>query len=117
MPLDSLRRFVGRLNALKRRRPPTSQQWFADHSNLEQLRAVLTDPVFVAACQHVLSAKRLDDRVIALPQPTIALMAAYTAGHADFLKDLERLATAPAERAPEPEPFSHIDAEYLNPEN
>lgn len=103
--------FLERLFANRRQKAPTREQWFSQVANLERLREILTDPVFVAASNHLLDARRTGESILRANSEQIVLAAAFTAGHASFLTDLERLATAPVERFAEPEPFEYIEAE------
>lgn len=103
--------FLERLFANRRQKAPTRQQWFSKIENLERLRSILTDPVFVAACNHLLDSRRIGESALLANPKALKLAAAFTAGHAAFLTDLERLTLLPVERPTDPEPFSHITAD------
>ena len=106
-------KFLERLYANRRQPAPTRQQWFADIGNLERLREIVTDPVFVAACNFISDENRMS--VSSLNNPDlIPLRAAYSAGINGFRERLEWLATAPKDPSPLPEEWSHIDHTYFD---
>jgi len=105
--------FIERLFANRRQPTPTRVQWFADVGNLERLREILTDPVFVAACNFISDEARMNVATLSNPD-LIPLRAAYSAGMNGFRERLEWLATAPKNVAPLPEEWSHIDHTYFD---
>lgn len=102
--------FLERLFANRRQKSPSREKWFSKIENLERLREILTDPVFVAASNYALDVRRLNEAVLRADPQSLCTAAAFVAGHAAFLTDLERLATAPVERFVEPAPFEYIEA-------
>ena len=103
--------FLDGLFANRRQKSPSREQWFAKIENLERLREILTDPVFVAASNYALDVRRLNESVLRAEPQALCTAAAFVAGHAAFLTDLERLAVAPVERFVEPQPFEWINGD------
>lgn len=91
------------------RKAPTRAQWFAKQENVERLREIMADDVFIAACNHTLDLGRLDrTSIFNSAENHVPLRAAYAAGYADFLSDLSLLASAPVAHIELPPEWSHI---------
>ena len=103
--------FLEKLFGNRRQKPITREQWFLNLDNLERLREILTDPVFVAATNYLIDSRRLGEAVLLADPESLSRAAAFSAGHATFLTDLERLAIAPNARPTEPEPFEYINSD------
>lgn len=88
----------------------TTRRWFLDHSNLDQLRAILADPTFIAATNIITGEASLNSVVVFRDPERLNLYAAYNAGINDFLTRLEQLATAPVVQA-NPIEWDHIVSE------
>jgi hypothetical protein len=94
------------------RRAPSTNQWFTNLENIERLRGILEDPVFIAASNLLLNASRLNTGNLFKVPALIPLKAAQVAGYNDFYNDLVSLAKAPETFNPTlPDEWSHIGSE------
>lgn len=95
------------------RRNPTLQAWVSNEANIEQLKAILENPAFVAAASYVIDLCRVtsEDLIGAkaeLPE-VIVRKAAMHAGSVQFLDSLKNIIVASRKTSPiEPEAWEHI---------
>jgi len=87
--------FFKKLLLARLKRTPTRAQWFGNLQNLEHLRHIVTDPVFIAACNHIIDERRINEHEVFTYPDLLPLRAAYSAGHTAFLRDLESLTLTP----------------------
>ena len=90
------------------------EHWLASEENRNRLKAILTDPVFLAAAHYVTEANRVNTSMLvmeAMPDSVIARRAAAHAGCVEFLAGLKNL-TAQKVIPQTPEPYAHIKSPY-----
>jgi hypothetical protein len=103
--------FLKKLLAARLHRAPTRAQWFANIQNIERLREIVTDPVFIAASNHILAERRIRESDVFNHPDLLPLRAAHAAGHSLFLLDLESLAKTQAPIAEQLGEWEHLELE------
>ena len=83
--------------------PVPLHKWYADHNNVEQLRAVVENPCFRIACAILRQQHRPTGSSLAGTDDSIAIRHAYVAGFYDFEEHLQQLTVLPADRIEIPE--------------
>lgn len=78
-------------------------KWYANHNNVEELRAIIDNPCFRVACAIVKQQNRPTAASLSATDDTIAIRHAYTAGLYDFEEQLQQLTVLPADRIEIPE--------------
>ena len=101
--------FFKKLLFARLRRAPTRAQWFSNLQNLERLREIVTDPVFIAASNHILAERRIREADVFNHPDLLPLRAAHAAGHSLFLLDLESLARMPAVATEQLAEWGHLE--------
>lgn len=92
---------------------PTLKAWVSNEANIEQLKAILENPAFVAATSYVIDLLRVtsDDLIGAkaeLPE-VIVRKAAMHAGSVQFLDSLKNIIQSSRKHSSlEPEAWEHI---------
>ena len=103
--------FFERLFTSRLQPAPTRDQWFADYANVERLREIIVDPVFISAVNYLLDEARITNIDVFAKTELLHLRAAHSAGYTSFIRDLESLSKAPVTRAALPQEWSHIESE------
>lgn len=83
--------------------PVPLHRWYADHTNVEQLRQIVDNPCFRIACAIIKYQNRPTASSLSATDDTIAIRHAYTAGFYDFEEQLQQLTVLPADRIEIPE--------------
>jgi hypothetical protein len=97
------------LSFARLQRAPTRNQWFASEINMQRLRDIVTDPVFIAASNMILNERRIKESEVFNQPVTLPLRAAFASGHSTFLRDLEDLSRTPQLAAPLPSEWGYLD--------
>lgn len=90
------------------------EHWLASEQNRNHLKAILSDPVFLAAAHYVTEANRVNTSLLVMesyPDAVIARRAAAHAGCVEFLTGLKNL-TVKKPLPETPEPYAHIKSPY-----
>jgi hypothetical protein len=90
------------------------EHWLASEQNRNHLKAILNDPVFLAAAHYVTEANRVNTSMLvmeAMPDNVIARRAAAHAGCVEFIAGLKNL-TVQKVIPQTPEPYAHIKSPY-----
>lgn len=101
--------FLKRLRLARLQPATTRQRWFASEVNMQKLRDIVTDPVFIAASNMILNDRRIRESEVFNQPVTLPLRAAFAAGHNAFLRDLEELSRVPQNIAAPVEEWSYLD--------
>lgn len=89
--------------------PKSLEHWYNDHSAVERLREILSDPILQQASATLLQAA-LPSHVNVGSGPTNNERLCWLGGYSDFMRDLQRLTKMPATRSDVSE-WEHIDNE------
>lgn len=82
--------------------PVALRHWFADHGNVERLRAITEDPTFALACAIVRHLASPTGAHLRAADPTrLAYEYAYLAGVTEFQEALRSLTVLPVDQTPE----------------
>jgi hypothetical protein len=83
---------------LKKEAPTTAtpipiERWFADITNVERLREIVSDPVFQQAAAILVSSAQPDfSSIVGTPNPDLLKnKQCWLAGYSDFARDLSKL--------------------------
>lgn len=90
--------------------PVPLNKWYADHTNVEQLRLILDNPHFRTACAVLRQQLKPTSSHLVSNDNALAIRHAYTAGFYDFEDHLQQLTVLPADRIEIPE------WDYVNPQ-
>jgi|688.fasta_scaffold1044796_2 hypothetical protein len=83
--------------------PVPLNKWYADHENVEQLRLILENPRFRAACATLRQQIRPTGSSLVASENALAIRHAYVAGFYDFEDQLQQLTVLPTDRINTPE--------------